>query len=265
MTEADLPNLNPEDIKILALLNAEPSSHFKHCFRSALNHLSKAYLIASVDPEMAIFRAITAEEEAASGLIRSLIQLEYPEHQNLKPHDHVQKHAVTPFIQAVLSNMSFLRFPNISSVRLAIKNIDGKDRLVTVLRLMLDGNETWALPIPPLNLTVRDGNTGESPSYTIDFQRVIEPKGYRNILKYLKREANLRNRILYADQDGYPAVDQFDTRFILEKQNRVLSILKVTLLIAPYQEHQPFVINAISAFAKITNRLSLSKAKGAET
>lgn len=264
MTIADLPSLNPEDEKVLALLEAEPPSHFKHCFRSALNHLSKAYAVSSIDPEMAIFRATTAEEEAASGLMRSLMQLRYPGCEELQAHDHIQKHAVTPFIQAVLSHLSFLRFQNIAGVRMAIKNVDGNDRLVTVLRLMVDGDEAWALPIPPLNVTVRDGKTGESPTYTVDFQRVIEPKGYRNIKNYLKREANLRNRVLYAGPDGYPVVEDLDSRFILERQTRVLIILKVALLISPYAEHQPFVTSAISAFLRMTNRLSSFKPKNTE-
>ena len=259
LTTANPSRFNSEEQKILALLDAEPPSHYKNCFRSALNHLSKAFLISATDPEMAIFRAITAEEEAASGLMQSLTQHKYPDSDGLKPHDHVQKHAVTPFIQAILSHLSFLRFSDIHDLRLAIKNVDGKPRLVTALKVTLDEEQNWAVPIPPLNLSVRDGNTGESPSYVVDFRRVIKPKGYRNILRYLRREANLRNTVLYASPEGYPVVSDFDDRFILERQARVLLILKATLLISPYSEHQPFVVSAISAFIKIASRISASR------
>ena len=259
LTTASLPNVSAEDLKILRILDEESSSHYRNCFRSAINHLDRAYKISTIDPEMAIFRAITAEEEAASGLMQSLIQLRYPKHESLRPRDHVQKHAVVPFIQAVLSHLSFLRFPDIHGISLVIKRVEGKDRLVTAFGVNLNDELHWATPEPPLNLSVRDGNTGENPSYVVDIQRVIAPKGYRNILRFLQREANLRNTILYAGPDGYPVVDKFDDRFILERQARVLLILKATLLISPYAEHQPFVVNAISAFIQITNRISSPK------
>ncbi len=48
------------------------------------------------DPAMAIFRAITAEEEAASGLLRCLAEMDYPNAKYLNPHNHSHKHAVFP-------------------------------------------------------------------------------------------------------------------------------------------------------------------------
>lgn len=39
---------------------------------NALNHIGKARQIAEIDPQMACFRAICAEEEAATSLLASL-------------------------------------------------------------------------------------------------------------------------------------------------------------------------------------------------
>lgn len=40
----------------------------KHCGKNAIYHLEKAWFLREVDLEMATFRGITAEEEAASAL-----------------------------------------------------------------------------------------------------------------------------------------------------------------------------------------------------
>lgn len=44
----------------------------RHCSRSAFVHLRKAWRLHGVDDEMSAFRAITAEEEAATALITDL-------------------------------------------------------------------------------------------------------------------------------------------------------------------------------------------------
>ncbi|MCB1605317.1 MAG: hypothetical protein KDI59_11755, partial [Xanthomonadales bacterium] len=44
----------------------------KHCARNAINHLEKAWVIRDIDIEMAVFRGITAEEEAASAVFHCL-------------------------------------------------------------------------------------------------------------------------------------------------------------------------------------------------
>ena len=65
-----------------------PEDSIKKCLREikgrarqsafhAFEHLDKAERIAELDPEMAVFRAITAEEEAATAVFFSLKQRGY--------------------------------------------------------------------------------------------------------------------------------------------------------------------------------------------
>ncbi|PLU07434.1 hypothetical protein BMJ29_02810 [Sinorhizobium medicae] len=50
---------------------------------------------------MSFFRAITAEEEAATALILALKQRRYPGSEKLNPWEHLHKAAVSPFLDAV--------------------------------------------------------------------------------------------------------------------------------------------------------------------
>ena len=80
----------------------------KHSARSAIRHIQKAWLIRELDREMAVFHAITGEEEAATAIIYSLKRHNYPGSDQLNPHSHVHKNAVYPFFLAVGSILYLL-------------------------------------------------------------------------------------------------------------------------------------------------------------
>lgn len=56
---------------------------------NAIHHLRRAWDIRSIDPAMAAFRAITAEEGAASALVLLLREKKYPHAARLSFRDHV--------------------------------------------------------------------------------------------------------------------------------------------------------------------------------
>lgn len=95
MSEASLPpTLTPDDLAIVRLLNSEPDDWTKKSFGASFVHLSLAHRIREIDPAMALLRAITAEEEAASGLLRALRAIKYSKSDELRAKDHLQKAAV---------------------------------------------------------------------------------------------------------------------------------------------------------------------------
>jgi len=251
-----LPHLDEGDERILQLLVDEPASHHRNCFRSAIQHLYLSYRLQAVDAAMAIFRAITAEEEAASGLMRCLIDRKYPNAEKLRPRDHVQKHAVTPFLQSMIQYLGHLRFNGLRTVRLAIKDINGTARLVVAMQVGQTEESAWASATPPLNMSLREGHDQTTPTFRPDFQQLIKQRGYKNIRSFLQSEANLRNRILYAAKDGFPLIEDLKVEFIVVRQRRVFSMLKTLLLISPYAEHQPFVSDALQAFLQLDDRLN---------
>jgi len=202
---------------------------------------------------MAVFRGITAEEEAASGLMHALISRKYPNAELLRPRDHLQKHAVIPFLRALLDHLREIKLDGLCSVRLAITSVDGFDRLVVLL--LLDGEELTAMPVPPLNLSVREGDGGEFPNITRNVRALLGPTGYSNVLCFLRNEANLRNRILYAGPDGYPQVHDLQPEYLMERQRRVFAILKAALLILPYEQIQPLAAEALESFLRLIEKL----------
>lgn len=258
MTPTPLPelDLSDDDRKVLSLLEAEPPSRARHCFRSAIDHLRRALLIQQIDPAMAVFRGITAEEEAASGLMHALVLRDYPNSNLLKPRDHVQKHAVTPFLRSLLRHLAEIKLNGVCGVRLAVTEIEGANRLVVGFVLEGEGEPQTAMPVPPLNLSLRDGNTDRFPDLSRNVREILEPTGYTNVLSFLQEESNLRNRILYAAPDGYPLIEDLQPQYILERQRRVLTILKATLLVLPYDEVQPFASDALASFLRLVDRVA---------
>lgn len=67
-----------------------PNSHAPGMWAAfnAIKHTNRAWKLRAVDPAMAAFRAITAEEEAAIALFKSLRRLGYPGADKLKIRDH---------------------------------------------------------------------------------------------------------------------------------------------------------------------------------
>ncbi len=250
----DLP-VTDDDGKVLALLAEAPPSHSLHCFNSALDHLRRAHVLRTLDPAMAIFRGITAEEEAASGLMHALLDRAYPNSELLRPRDHVQKHAVVPFLRSLLHNLAEVKLKGVARVRLAVKELGGARRLIVAIVMEEGGESNAIVPTPPLNVLMTAAATGGFPDLARNVRTLLEPNGYSNALSYLRAAANERNRVLYAGPDGYPVIDDLQAEFLLEQQRRVLMIIKATLLVLPYDDIQPFAVDALAAFLRLVKRL----------
>ncbi len=247
------PTLTEEDRRIVALLRHEPEDWTRKSFDAAFIHLSLAHRLKDIDPAMAIFRAITAEEEAATGLLRALQTRGYVGPGELLPKDHLQKAAVYPYLRAITKHTSDLRLNGIKEVRLGIPKDVEKPKLQ--LTLLLDGENDGivAHPDPPLNLCIREG--GESVDYQKCFRELISPIGFEDIRKYLNVKKNVRNLLLYASPQGLldpgPVADSTLTGY----KHRIMTILKAALLVWPYTEVQPFVQEAVRSFLGLAGRL----------
>ena len=211
---------------------------------------------------MAIFRAITAEEEAASGVMRCLIGMKYPGANALNPHDHVHKHAVFPFMQVLQLFFGQTLSNHFTKYNLHIKEEGGATRLTLALNMTIGREAQLAYPIPPLNFGVTNAETGEAVDYSFQIDQLVAAKGKATVKAFLKNEANLRNEVLYAAPDGYPTISSLDVGFLMERRTRVLAMINLYLLIFPYQEHQPFVTQALASFANMLRQLKRSRSAG---
>lgn len=232
----------------IELIDSMPKKQSRHCFRSALRHLELAQALTAQDPGMAIFRGITAEEEAASGLMFCLRELKYPGSENLRPHNHVQKHALFPFLKIVGLFFGQALKDFLKSYRLHIKEEKGHRRLMLAFPLLVESEENWAYPMPPLNFGIKVGKNSAPLSYEKQITEYLAARGANSIRTYLKKEANLRNEVLYAGPSGYPEVRDLKPEFLQEKAAHVVVLLQAYLLIGPYDEVQPYVGDALGAF-----------------
>ncbi len=69
--------------------------------------------------------------------------------------------------------------------------------------------------------------------------------------KFISKEANLRNEILYASQEGLPIVAEDPTNFVDKREKRVMVLTYAYLLISQYREKQLFVQQCLDAYLKM--------------
>lgn len=241
------------DNNCIELLSAAPKRHSRHCLRSALNHLECADKLMSVDLEMCAFRGLTAEEEAASGLMHCLKEHGYENAEKLRPRDHLQKNAVVPFM-SILGSLFQETFGEKGLKPIFhIQEQNGERRLTIGIPMSVNGVDTHAYPIPPLNFSVT--SEAQRLSYKKEIARFVEARGAKDIISHIKEQANLRNTILYAGPSGYPRLEALEPQFLELRQTRVLAMLRAYLVIFPYRDLQPFVQDGLDAFLAMLGAL----------
>jgi hypothetical protein len=230
----------------------------KHCGRSAFNHLRRAWALHGADNEMSAFRAITAEEEAASALILSLQQKRYPGAGRLNFRDHLHKAAPTPFFNAVAKVLAFMDFAK-PTLRLSP---DADPPHVTFFvdlsRTGLRSPEPlFAEPDEPLNFVIRmEGKDGTSGVHMFEEQlrEVTQGNSLDEIVAFLRQEANRRKQLLHATDTGIPGVT-FTKGFLLERLRRMAVLLTLTVAIQPTPTHQLFAVQCLKAFLRALRKM----------
>lgn len=222
----------------------------KHCARNAIAHIKKAWEIKEIDPEMAAFRAITGEEEAATAIMHSLSRRKYIGAEKLNYRDHTYKAAVFPFFQGISG--AFARHLEQFKVTLEIDTKDKKPTLKTRINIPRPtGDVMHAYPDPPLHFEIT--MNGKIYDFSHELEKLATLKNVKKITDYIKRQANTRNVILYAATQGIPQIKLPIEGFLERKRSIVFGHLVIYLLIDPYKEHQLFVQQALTAFLKMLN------------
>lgn len=232
------------DVHIIAALEASEKTHAREAMRSAIDHLRRAQPLFSNDVAMAVFRCITATEEAASSLMLLLKEKGYPRADELKRTDHLFKNAMVPFLRILYQRI----------LRASDKKFD-IDLLVHghlkqplgIAVIAHHGNGTSSMvPInPPLSFLLSDDGLGIDKALDID--AFIKREGAATVAAYLKQEANFRNRLLYASPAGIPQVQIDQEKYFPAKQQAVRTMLCAYLLIEPFGP-QPTAIHALGAY-----------------
>jgi hypothetical protein len=224
----------------------------KHCARSAVRHLRGAWKILDLDPEMAAFRGITAEEEAASAVFDALRRRRYAGAERLKPRDHLHKNALGTFTDAVGHFLSKNPLSD-RSTQIVVEPVDGVDRLrIRIDREGSSGDRVWAYPVPPLHGSI---SLGEQPyDFGFELSEIAELKQHSSIRNQLRAKANRRNSLLYATAQGVRSASNIP--HILENQRHVtFRHIAIYLMIDPYREKQQFVQQCLQAFLRMMEML----------
>lgn len=226
----------------------------RHCATHAFKGLKRAWKIAEIDPEMAYFRAITAEEEAATALIFALKHRKYPGADKLDYSHHPHKAGITPFLRAIENTFSELKLPP-PQYRLVF-NSEPPGIYIQFLSENLGLPPGYILePDHPLNgFLGLEGDSQKSRAiFTGALENYAKNKGKASVLRVIHEEANIRNKLLYAADNGIPHVQNVDS-VLLAKSRPISIIISLTIAILQTREHQLLVLQALEAYLHIFNR-----------
>ena len=227
------------------------SGQIKHCGRSAFLHLRRSWRLKGIDNEMAMFRMITSEEEAATALILAVQKRGYPNAQLLNHQDHRHKASLYPFLSALA--------PLLAPLKLTV-GLNHSNRAPHA-RIMLDFNaltgiETdtprWVEPEPPLHMIVGCGD--RSCWFESALETFATAHGQKSLPKIVRDDANLRNRILYASSEGVPVIERLDDALILQRLHHVVVLLTLVVIVEQTKQHQAFVTQCIEALVQVHKR-----------
>lgn len=246
----ELPELQLTEFqsKIAELIGKQPEP-VRHSARMAIHHLKRAWRIKEIDPEMAGFRALTAEEEAATAVFRSMKRLKYKGAEQLKDRNHVHKNALVPFAHAVGKVLQLTVKEGFDPKLIIEKEGPKAGKLQVRLTMWVNGEEKHAWPIPPLHYGI--SLNGQPHDFTSQLDELATEAKAQDALAYVKRMANRRNQVLYAHSTGIPVMQGPDEGFLEKRRQNVFMLLIIYLLIDQYEEQQMFVQQAIDALLKL--------------
>lgn len=221
----------------------------RHAGVNAIRSLRRAWLIAGIDPEIALFRAITAEEEAATALMVALRLRRYPGSSKLSPWRHADKAGLMVLITVLSKVFADSGWPQ---PMLELKKDENPPRIDVHLPSAGFGLPSGyhITPDEPLNLIIHEGKAGEDSqrmTFAKELSELASASGAKTIREHIDSEANLRNQLLYASDQGIMTVTNPDG-FLLDRQRRVFVLLGLTIIILQSRGKQLLALQALEAY-----------------
>lgn len=238
------------------LLRVASNTRGKGGFASAssVRHLQRALVLEDEMPEVAVFLAITAEEEAATAVFAALRKRGYEGARDLRDTDHTFKAGVFPFIKLLVKSLGASK----NGIPLEIGfEPDRKKQANRMLKVRMSLRPfglpgQFLMPDPPLNL-VSIGSGGVKTDYFAEVRKVATEEGINSIHEYMRSLANRRNLMLYASDASIPSVENAEELLALHIEGALIN-LAAYLLIEPYSK-QNLAQEALTTFLKIQRRL----------
>ena len=232
-----------------ALRNLPPEVRYRA--ENALDGFARAKALLPIDREIASFRAITAAEEAASALIRSLQLRDYPGAHLVDLYKHPHKAAVPFFLHAVRHELAGDREIDLT---VTLSASPPKLTVALPLRQFIDLPDDRANLhielVEPLGLVSSRPGVAEIDFFDAAVQRVA---GSRKVDRLIASEANARNRILYAHDGGLPR-SQATLQSIEQRERSAKLCLLLTIAIMQVDHHQGMALQCLAGFLKVIRR-----------
>jgi hypothetical protein len=208
---------------------------------------------------MALFRAITGQEEAARAIFHALQRQQYPDSRRLNWHDHTQKAAVVPFMVAM---ERLLKDIGGTGVRVVLGEYQGERALQVEYTIVQPNGQPLTFTCDP-PLDVQLSIDGRPYSLEREIASVASDANYKNMEQFVREIADERNYLLYASDQGIPTqAGQPIRERVAERRHNVFSMLTLYLLIDPHWQQQPFVSQALQNFPRMVNKLPLRDTAG---
>jgi len=220
------------DTHIIAALEASKKTHAREAMRSAIKHLRLAEPLFENDVAMAVFRCITAVEEAASSLMLLMKGKQYPRAGELRRTDHLFKSAMLPFIRILHGRVVRAASEKKFHIELLVYPNLKQPLGIAVIAEHPNGSSSMIPINPPLSFLLSEDGLGIDK--TLDIDAFIKREGAASVSAYLKKEANFRNRLLYASPAGIPHVTIDHSKYFPAKQQAVRTMLCAYLLMEPF-------------------------------
>lgn len=219
---------------------------------NSLNHFTAASRIFDLDREMASFRSITGEEEAASCFLLALRIRQYSDARKLNPKNHLHKNAAIACMIALAAQLQ----PILAQFQLLFDFRNCRiDLKIPLSNFGVRGGETFAMqPVEPLDMLHSRKGVDENDVYLEALQRLAEGTEFDDIKKLVSDRANQRNTLLYASLDGMPhsraTLDGIESR-----RARSLALLVITVMILQSRKKLASVRQTVPALISIISRL----------
>lgn len=241
------------DRDLMNCINDNAKGYSKQCARNAIHHLEKAWEIKDIDKEMAIFRAITAEEEAATAVFIALKEKGYENSNKIKFKKHPYKQALDPFIRSIGDfSEKMVSMPGFPFGEKYILKIEGEGKYKK-LSLSFYFHKGTVTAIPPLGFEV--SKNGKTYHFEEELLEITQGQNRADIIKHVNSIANLRNELLYAQPDGIPSISS-DIQAHLDRRKAVVIVfLRIYALIYPYKEKAIFIQQALNAYLKMMGEI----------
>ena len=223
-----------------------------HSFRSAFRHIRLAWKLYLLDKEMSLFRAITGEEEAASGLMLALIRQRYPGANRLNPRNHVHKAAVSPYLDAVSDLMASVPVPA-PRLSLSMGSPPSISISIDLQALGVSDEPNSVTPDNPFNFILRKNGDENVYFFEKELHAIAKSRGAEDIKSAIRERANVRNRLLYASDSGIPSVE-FKIEALLRYRDRIYRLSLLAIGILQTKKLQLFATQSLESFLAILDQ-----------